>query len=971
MQLTVVLVLVLLLRLAVAVGLGGGRDAHAGDPSLVFRTLETTHFSIHYPEPLGDVGRRVALCAERAHALLAPALGHSPRERTQIVITDDIDGANGFASVVPRNQIHLYASAPSSVSTLNDHDDWLFALVTHEYAHVLHLDTIGGLPSWYNRVFGKTWAPNQIQPRWFIEGLATYEESLRTSGGRVRSAIFRMFLRAAALAEKPLRLDELTNGALAWPHGNAAYLYGSHFLQFIAERHGDDALRRISHEFGRQPFPYGINRAVRRATGSDYPTLYAAWLAELSRSARSERDEVVARGLLEGTRLTDTGESNGTPRFFPDGSRLAWSRSDGHSRPQLRALPAAGDATESTELALIDGQGAYSFLPDGSGFVFERRQPWRTEYDFGDLWRYEFAGEELTRLTHGLRAADPDVSPDGKRVAFTINGGGRRRLALLPLDQPGAVARIVWEGASRWDQVYSPVWSPDGGSLVFTGWSDGGHRDLWRYDLSRHEVSRLTNDRAIDLDPRFTPDGRFILFASDRSGIYNLYALPASGGALRQVTNVVTGAFAPTPSPDGKTLVYVGFEADGYELFRMPLDETRFVDPAPLAPARPEPVRISDDELPPTPPRPYRAVETLGPRRYELGWGTDSERGPLVTATTFGSDVVGWHSWSLGASVFVDDGAVDFGASYGYGRLWSPLRLAAGRRLSHPGGRILDSRNTRYPEEVWSATAALGFPIVRVPGLSADLSLSYDLDWLRDLSSAAPLDPNMALPRPPETGLVAGVAAGLALSTTKRFVYSLGPAEGRSLFLAIRFDHPALGGDFHRKELSYRWQEYLTPPWQRDHVLALRVAGAISDTDRRRDGLHSLGGLPRQDLVDAVLDSTRVGTNYLRGYAPGVVRGRQVHLVNAEYRMPALVIDRGLETLPIHLRRLHLAGLVDWGHAFDGAIDPSAWKLAVGASLRLDVLLGWFAPGTFDLGWARGLSDGGFDQYWLLLTGTL
>ncbi|HET6611015.1 MAG TPA: hypothetical protein VFG83_03465, partial [Kofleriaceae bacterium] len=171
------------LRILVALlVLTSARTARAGDPGQVWRTIESEHFVIHYYEPLDDLAHRVAVVAERAHRVLAPILEHEPKDKTQIVLVDDTDGANGFASVIPRNRIWLYLTAPTSASTLNDHDDWLFGLVAHEYTHILHLDSITGLPAIYNRIFGKTWAPNQVQPRWMIEGLAAYEESAQSSG---------------------------------------------------------------------------------------------------------------------------------------------------------------------------------------------------------------------------------------------------------------------------------------------------------------------------------------------------------------------------------------------------------------------------------------------------------------------------------------------------------------------------------------------------------------------------------------------------------------------------------------------------------------------------------------------------------------------------------------------------------------------------------------------------------------------
>src|SRR5262249_5946829 len=154
------------------------------------------------------------------------------------------DSSNGFATVLPLNHIGLFATAPDALSDLNDHDDWLYSLVAHEYTHILHLDTMGWIPRLYNRLAGKSWAPNNVQPRWFVEGLAVDEESERSAGGRNRNAIFDMYLRVAVLEGRELDLDAVSSGPLFWPHGNAAYVYGSHFMKYIADRFGDDALAR-------------------------------------------------------------------------------------------------------------------------------------------------------------------------------------------------------------------------------------------------------------------------------------------------------------------------------------------------------------------------------------------------------------------------------------------------------------------------------------------------------------------------------------------------------------------------------------------------------------------------------------------------------------------------------------------------------------------------------------------------------
>src|SRR5262249_40918971 len=102
--------------------------ARAGDPERGWRTFEREAFVITYYARPDGAPHRIAAVAERAPRTLAPALDHEPAEKTQIVIIDDTDGANGFANVLPRNTITLFATAPGGTSDLSDHDDWLLGL---------------------------------------------------------------------------------------------------------------------------------------------------------------------------------------------------------------------------------------------------------------------------------------------------------------------------------------------------------------------------------------------------------------------------------------------------------------------------------------------------------------------------------------------------------------------------------------------------------------------------------------------------------------------------------------------------------------------------------------------------------------------------------------------------------------------------------------------------------------------------
>jgi len=451
----------------------GASSAHGQprDPTLEWRTIDTPHFTIHYHVPLGVLARRVAVLAERAHATLADVMGYTGGRRTHIVLSDESDSANGSAIAIPYNNIHLYATAPPDLSPLGDYDDWLNILVTHEHTHIVHLDQWSGVASFVNLLLGKVYAPNHVQPRWILEGVATWQESERTSGGRMRSTMFDMYLRMDALEDRFFRIDQISNSADRWPHGNVWYLYGSQFIEYIANQYGREAIATIARAYGDSLLPWGLNRVARRATGKGFVELYGEFLADRRAHYEAMRDDVMARGLVEGERLTHHGEVARMPRFMPDG-RVAYWRADGRSRTRVMSFSLDQPGAQR-ELARVSGEPGYSPHPSGRAIYFTRPDNHRDIYLYHDLFRRDLETGRVDRLTNGMRAREPDVSPDGRRIVFTTNGAGTTHLVLAELhDVPGTARRILEN--DRFDQVYTPRFSPDRRTIAISRWQRGG-----------------------------------------------------------------------------------------------------------------------------------------------------------------------------------------------------------------------------------------------------------------------------------------------------------------------------------------------------------------------------------------------------------------------------------------------------------------------------------------------------------------
>jgi hypothetical protein len=525
---------------------------------------------------------------------------------------------------------------------------------------------------------------------------------------------------------------------------------------------------------------------------------------------------------------------------------------------------------------------------------------------------------------------------------------------------------VLYRGKSN-DQIFRPRWSPDGRLLTYSRWREGGNRDIYTIDVRSGATRAITSDRALDVDPVFGPGGRRIYFSSDRSGIYNIYCHDLESGRLHQVSNVLGGAFSPAIAPNGREIYYVGYSSRGYDLHAVRLTPEVHRPALPYVSDRPRPPRTPVPARP-YPEQPYSPLPTVYPRAWALAWGTDAE-GSILGFELQGGDVVGRHRYALAFNAHTVHGRPSYALSYLYNRFWPSLRLSSSRYEGPRGGVVIDGKKSVYIEENYGFGLSVGLPVLRIPDHSGDITVGYALNWFRDADETSVLvKPGDLTPRLPEVGILAGATLRLSYRSTQRYAYSISTEAGRSVWVALRIDHPRLGSDYQSTQVTYAWSEYIDLPWAYAHVLALRLGGGIAAGDLRRRGIFFIGGFPEQDLLRSLLvDHTRIGGVHLRGYSPGIVHGDQYHLFNLEYRLPLFNIERGLSSLPIYFTNVHASAFADVGNAFYGDPVLEDFKVGVGAELQVEAVIGYMLPATFRIGYARGLMEPGGNEVHFLL----
>jgi Tol biopolymer transport system component len=894
-------------------------------PDARWRTFDTPHFQVHYQDGLEALARRAAARAEEARTALSGTLVQPPRGRVHLVIADNLDYANGLANIFPRNRIVVYAHGPVEEPSLAYSYDWLELVVSHELAHVHHLDYAGPVFRGLRRVLGRNPAlfPNASVPQWTTEGLATYLESRLTGAGRVHGSFHDMVLRTAVLEDRFFSIDRVTGRPTSWPSGNAAYVYGSMFEEYLSERYGEDRAGEFVRVMGRRLVPYRVDYAARTAYGTSFTAAWEQWRDSLRTAYGARADSLRAAGLTEPEQLTREGRYTQHPRYSPDGQRLAFAQSTGRDDPATRVMEA--DGTVRT-IAARKSVGPLAWLPDGSGLVTSQLDlvdPYRI---YSDLYRVAVDGD-VERLTRAARLSEPDVRRDGRMVAVQ-NGGEANALVLA--DAEGLAVRPLAEAETGvwWS---APRWSPDGSRIAVSRQRTGGLYDVVVMDTAGRVLRALTEDRALDMTPAWSPDGRYVVFSSDRTGIPNLYAYDLQAGRLLQATNLLTGAFQPDVSPDGRWIAFAWYRSDGYHVARVPFDPSAWRPAPPLraeaeGPAA-DPARYARTAGGPA--RPYTPLATLPPTSWSLLIEPDSVLGNGFGVGVAGNDVLNRHGYAARLTVRGEESRTEGVLAWTYAGLGRPL---LGASIFQDWGVAARAGRFTGPDEAPIETALLDrersasivatFPRPRFRSyswLSVGLNLrKIDFVWDDEAAANGVAPPEFV----PEVGAVLTVGR----STARGFDFSISQEEGWTNSFTVegrRFtrtlgDATEPQGYVRVAGRSQRYDHFGRAGFARP-VLATRVLAA-ADVGSRSPGF-GVGGLTGGNIGLPLGAGAGVGMGGeldfpVRGYPEAAQLGDRAVAASVEYRHPIALVERGYRLVPAFVNRLWGAAFVDGGAAW-------------------------------------------------------
>lgn len=671
-------------RLGLALGglllLSVGLPAQA--PWEDWRTIETAHFRVHYPEPFGPWARRMVESIEGIHERVTASVGYRPLKKTDVVICDPQASANGMAvPFLDRPVIILWTTPPEAESGIGSYRDWTELLITHEMAHIVHLTRPRNKPGLLSRLLPLPFGPVAINaPRWVDEGYATLIEGELTGSGRPHSSFRAMVLRRFAIEGKlpPYGALSATEG---WLGGSMAYLVGSSYLEWLEAREGQGSLVKLWKRMAsKKGGSFGV--AFRAVFGEAPNDLYDRFRAEVTARALGEEKRLVSAGLVEGDPWQRLRGATSSLELSTDGGKLLARRDPGGGesflaiwdlresapakKPPQRIEEDANEIADKPEvparrearwkLPRVNGFAAAEprFLADGKRVLFARRAPDAEGSLRFDLSIWEFETGAVSRVTHGADVGEADPARDGRSaIGVEVRFGATRLVRIdLATGEIRAVATDV--AASEWPVWSHPRLSPDGATIAAL-LHRGGRWRLVTLPASGGAVREIALDVSPFGPPAWTGDGARIVVASDKSGIWNLVSVDARELKPPQpLTSVTGGAFGAAPAGDGSAVFFLSLTAKGVDVRRLALPArtvtgaTRLADASPVLPPPPGAETSLPRASEPVPASPYSAIRTQVVRPFSgLTLGPD---GNAWQAGVQGTDVLGRLDWIAAAS---------------------------------------------------------------------------------------------------------------------------------------------------------------------------------------------------------------------------------------------------------------------------------------------------------------------------------
>lgn len=557
-------------------------------PELKWLSIETEHFFVHFHPGAERTAKVVAKISEDIHKPLCTFYKYEPDTKVHWIIRDHEDYSNGVTYYYD-NKIEIWAT-PMDFELRGTHN-WLRNVITHEYTHMINLgaarklmrqipaiyfqmidyevekrpDVLFGFP---NKIISYPLAMTVV-PMWLAEGTAQYQ--LPILNYENWDTHRDMILRTAVVQDYLLTMNQMGVFEKNGVGSEMVYDHGYSLVHFIANKYGVQALSDIMNECS-SPWNLTFNRASKKVLKVSEKELYKDWKNTMEKMY-AERLHLIQQNVVQGEIIFREGTGNLYPTWSPDGKRVAFLSNRGRDYLSQTSLYIYDFETQNAKLVKSAVGNSISWSPDGKKIIYaSKRKIDKHGSHYFDLYLYDLDTKKEKQLTENKRVHSPDWSAASDKIVCVNNHDGSNNLLIYDLEKDSLTTLTNY---NQGEQVYNPHWSNNGKVIIY-GFSRANTQDILLISSDGKTMRTLIADEFDSRNPVFSPNDQEVVFSYDKTGIYNLYSMNIKTGDMKQLTNVIGGAFMPTVNKRNQ-ITYSLFDKGQYTIAY--LKEPAQVDP--------------------------------------------------------------------------------------------------------------------------------------------------------------------------------------------------------------------------------------------------------------------------------------------------------------------------------------------------------------------------------------------------------
>ncbi len=468
--------------------------------------LRTEHFNIYYYKDENNLAEMAAHSIEESYRLLETRFDMPLTRRVPLIIYSSpnyFDQTNVIPQLLPENVAGFTEFFKGRMVVPFDGSYHEFdRVLRHELVHVFMYAKMSRIARDHKKI--KQYSP----PLWFTEGIAEYWSGEWNSSGD-------MVVSDAVLSGR--MFDEISIHSISGSY--LMYKLGESMLHYMSEEYGEDKILILFENW----WKFGSFRDVVHYTfGVPLKEIFAGWQYNLRKKYFPT--------------IVDT--------EMPDRTADVLTQEGFSVKPHLVRLNLDDESDEDYLIYKANKLGY-------SGIYLQ-------EMNGSNKTRALIKGERSPKF-ESLHLLESDISVNGRsQLAFASRHYERDVLYIYDLRERRIERKLDFE---KIVVLQSPAWSPDGSRIVFTGARKDGQYDLYVFNLAEDSLTQLTDDIYWDSDAEFAPDGRSLVFASDRTtdgdeGPHNLFTLDLNSGELNQLTWGPHRDGTPSYSSDGRWILF-------------------------------------------------------------------------------------------------------------------------------------------------------------------------------------------------------------------------------------------------------------------------------------------------------------------------------------------------------------------------------------------------------------------------------